>query len=62
MTDPQHIEDILKMTSKVRIPTFDGEKRYERYIQEVDAWCAVEHTVAKKDKAVVLALSLPDGV
>ena len=46
--------------SKLPAPVFDGEKRYDRYIQEVNAWCAVQHGIADKDKAVILALSLPD--
>ena len=46
--------------NRLPAPVFDGEKRYDRYIQEVNAWCAVQSGVADKDKAVILALSLPD--
>ena len=48
-------------TTKLSAPVFGGEKSFEQYMMEVDAWCAVQHSVAKKDQAVVLALSLPDN-
>ena len=46
---------------KLSAPAFGGEKSYEQYMMEVDAWCAVQHSIPKKDQAVILALSLPDN-
>ena len=49
------------MSVKLSPPLFDCKsKRYDRYMQEVDAWCLVSK-VDKKEQAVVLALSLPDS-
>ena len=44
----------------IQPPLFGGDKRFEQYMMEVEAWCAVSRGVAKKDQALLLALSLPD--
>ena len=51
----------MSSVNRVATPVFDGEKRYEWHIQEVNAWCAVQHSIPDKDKAVILALALPDN-
>ena len=51
----------MSAVNRIATPVFDGEKWYERYIQEVNAWCAVQPNIPDKDKAVFLALSLPDN-
>ncbi len=55
--------EVTNMASsfKISAPVFGGDKKFEQYMMEVDAWCAVQHGVEKKDQAVVLALSLPDN-
>ena len=53
---------VVEMATSFKIPppVFGGDKRFEQYMMEVDAWCAVTHGVAKNDQALLLALSLPD--
>ena len=60
-TEEAAITTTAAMSVKLPIPKFDAKtKRYERYIQEVEAWCSVNTGIEEKQKAVVLALSLPD--
>ena len=55
-SNPRILSAMSGTKVSVPVPVFDGEKRYDRYIQEVNVWCAVQHGVADKDKAVILAL------
>ena len=46
--------------TKLEAPAFGGEKSFEQYMMEVEAWCVV-CSIPKKDQGVILALSLPDS-
>ena len=55
-------EENNTMTTRIKLeaPAFGGEKSFEQYMMEVEAWCVV-CSIPKKDQGVILALSLPDS-
>lgn len=47
-------------SGRARIPTFGGNKSYDRWKQELEAWKLVT-SVEKKKQAVTVALAFPEG-
>ena len=54
------VQTTTTMATSIRLPTpvFSGEKKFEQYMLEVEAWSVV-CGIAKEDQAVHLALALP---
>ena len=48
------------MAHRIPPPVFGGSKSYDRWKEEISAWELVSK-VEKKDKALTIALSFPDG-
>ena len=50
----------VNMAQRIPPPVFGGNKAYERWKEEMSAWKIVSK-VDKKDKALTVALSFPEG-
>ena len=51
---------VADMSGYKNPPVFSKEKPYERYVEEIHAWCIVTDLDAKK-QGVAIALSLPEN-